>query len=113
MFENIVCPVLQDIDWKPAAPVTFWFARHGQSEYNLEDRIGGDSSITSKGQQFADALPALFGQILADHGEDHRFVGVWTSTLLRTIQTASKLPLPQVRYFQCVVGQDTLVISMS
>lgn len=88
---------MQEVDWQPPEPVTFWFARHGQSEYNVEDRIGGDSSITAKGQRFADALPALFGRVLQATGEDPRFISVWTSTLLRTIQTASKLPLPQVR----------------
>eukprot|EP00892_Ulva_mutabilis_P001012 jgi/Ulvmu1/10911/UM007_0088.1 len=86
----------EEVEWQPNRPVTFWFARHGQSEYNVEDRIGGDSSITAKGQRFADALPGLFGRVLRDVGEDPRFITVWTSTLLRTIQTASKLPLPQV-----------------
>lgn len=90
-------PPVQEVEWRPAEPVTFWFARHGQSEYNVEDRIGGDSSITAKGQRFADALPALFGRVLQAAGEDPRFISVWTSTLLRTIETASKLPLPQVR----------------
>lgn len=89
--------MLQEVEWRPSEAVTFWFARHGQSEYNVEDRIGGDSSITAKGQRFADALPALFGRVLQAAGEDPRFISVWTSTLLRTIQTASKLPLPQVR----------------
>ena len=76
--------------------MTFWFTRHGVSEYNLEDRIGGDSNITPKGQVFADTLPSLFGRVLQESGDDHRFISVWTSTLIRTIQTASKLPLPQV-----------------
>ena len=40
----------------------------------------------------------LFGHILKQTDEDHRFISVWTSTLLRTIQTASKLPLPQARH---------------
>lgn len=87
---------MQEVDWKPNAPVTFWLTRHGVSEYNLEDRIGGDSSITSDGQIYADTLPSLFGRVLQESCEDHRFISVWTSTLLRTIQTASKLPLPQV-----------------
>lgn len=57
---------MQVNEWKPAESVRFWFARHGQSEYNLEDRIGGDSSITPLGQTFADALPALFGRVLLE-----------------------------------------------
>jgi bisphosphoglycerate-dependent phosphoglycerate mutase len=94
---HVVSVRLQEVQWYPNAPVTFWLARHGVSEYNLEDRIGGDSSITPVGQKFAEALPSLFGHILQQNDEDHRFISVWTSTLLRTIQTAGKLPLPQVR----------------
>lgn len=93
--ETTIC-TMQEVEWKPEAPVTFWFTRHGVSEYNLEDRIGGDSNITPAGQVFADTLPSLFGRVLQESGDDHRFISVWTSTLIRTIQTASKLPLPQV-----------------
>jgi broad specificity phosphatase PhoE len=30
--------------------------RHGQSEYNVVERIGGDSGLTQKGDEFAHAL---------------------------------------------------------
>lgn len=35
---------------------TIYLSRHGESEYNLEDRIGGDSNLTPRGQQYARAL---------------------------------------------------------
>ena len=28
------------------------FTRHGQSEYNVEDRIGGDSGLTPRGEEY-------------------------------------------------------------
>ena len=37
-------------------PRPIWFTRHGQSEYNVEDRIGGDSSLTPRGEEYAHAL---------------------------------------------------------
>ena len=33
-----------------------YLSRHGESEYNVEDRIGGDSNLTLRGQQYAQAL---------------------------------------------------------
>ena len=35
---------------------TIYLSRHGESEYNLENRIGGDSSLSQRGQQYAQAL---------------------------------------------------------
>ena len=35
---------------------TIWLTRHGQSQYNLEDRIGGDPPLTERGQRYARAL---------------------------------------------------------
>jgi hypothetical protein len=33
-------------------PRPIYFSRHGQSEYNVEDRIGGDSALTSRGEEY-------------------------------------------------------------
>lgn len=62
-----------------------YFSRHGQSEYNVEDRIGGDSSLTEYGLQYARKL----GQRIAELDElpASRLV-VWTSCLKRTQETA-------------------------
>ena len=35
---------------------TIYLSRHGESKYNVEDRIGGNSSITERGHQYARAL---------------------------------------------------------
>ena len=35
---------------------TIFLSRHGESEYNVEDRIGGDSNLTPRGQLYARAL---------------------------------------------------------
>lgn len=64
-------------------PRTFWLTRHGQSVFNHQNRIGGDSPLSEAGERYRNALSRFFAR---------RPVGeIWTSTLQRTIQTASPL----------------------
>ncbi len=60
-----------------------FLVRHGQTFYNLEYRIGGDSGLTEKGFAQANAL--------ARHFADVRIPFVFTSTKLRTQQMAEPL----------------------
>uniref|UniRef100_A0A7S4UHH6 Fructose-2,6-bisphosphatase n=1 Tax=Paramoeba aestuarina TaxID=180227 RepID=A0A7S4UHH6_9EUKA len=62
-----------------------WLTRHGQSQYNTESKIGGDSALTQRGEKFA----VLLGPWANSHVEM-----VWTSTLKRSIQTAEHVSLP-------------------
>lgn len=57
-----------------------FLVRHGETFYNLEDRIGGDSSLTEKGQEQAEAL--------AEHFATVRIPIIFTSNHRRTLQTA-------------------------
>lgn len=66
-----------------------YFLRHGESEFILEDRIGGDPSITKDGTKFAKLLNNFFEEEIKKH-EGEKFT-VYTSTLKRTIQTAKNL----------------------
>lgn len=68
--------------------VTTWvrrlfLARHGQTPYNLEGRIGGDPPLSVRGQQQAAAL--------ARHMEGKHIPWIFTSTRLRSLQTAAPL----------------------
>lgn len=67
-------------------PNNIWLTRHGQSIYNTQDRVGGDSGLSPNGRLYAAAL--------AEFVKDIEVKTVWTSTLVRTIQTASRLGLP-------------------
>ena len=88
---------------------TIWLTRHGESQYNLENRIGGDPSLTESGVKYGLAL----GKFLQDYYQNKRLTdarnsvlsqnrpsftddmqsgcstktNVWTSTLNRTIET--------------------------
>lgn len=57
--------------------------RHGETFFNLEDRIGGDSGLTEKGQVQAEALARYFAP--------WRLPIIFTSNHKRTQQTASPI----------------------
>ncbi|RKP08626.1 6-phosphofructo-2-kinase-domain-containing protein [Thamnocephalis sphaerospora] len=70
-----------------------FFSRHGESMFNVEGKIGGDSLLSPRGEQYANALPQLIKDNLGSEN-----LTVWTSTMRRTIQTASKLPYPKLQW---------------
>ena len=37
----------------------FTFEQHGESQFNVQGKIGGDSLLSPRGMQYAEALPAL------------------------------------------------------
>mmetsp|Transcript_45216 Transcript_45216/g.110134 ORF Transcript_45216/g.110134 Transcript_45216/m.110134 type:complete len:574 (-) Transcript_45216:1243-2964(-) len=82
-------------------PRTFYLTRHGQSEYNLLGKIGGDSGLTPAGKEYARRLatfckeeiakvkPANGEEETSDSGEEkQRPCRLWTSTMRRTQETA-------------------------
>ena len=89
-----------------------WRTQHGESQFNLEGKIGGDSLLSPRGMQYAEALPALIRDNIGDAPLTVHlalawryqwswylsFLKVWTSTLRRTIQTASKLDYPKLTW---------------
>lgn len=67
-------------------PRPIYLTRHGESLYNVESRIGGDSLLSPRGEAFA---ARLSGFVAREIGE--RELSVYTSTLRRTIETARPL----------------------
>ncbi|CAL8367468.1 unnamed protein product [Lota lota] len=67
---------------------SIYLCRHGESNHNVDGRIGGDSELSGRGKQFA---AALHGFVEEHHLSDLK---VWTSQLRRTIQTAEELGVP-------------------
>ena len=66
--------------------------QHGESEHNFCGRIGGDTSLTARGRQYAGAL----GRYIRD--QNLPSLRVWTSWMKRTIQTAKYIDAPQERW---------------
>lgn len=63
-----------------------WLSRHGQSIFNTQHRVGGDSALSPNGRFYAESLSNFM--------QEQEIPVVWTSTLQRTIQTASRLGRP-------------------
>ncbi len=66
-----------------------YLVRHGQTRYNLEGRIGGDSELTSAGVRQAEAL--------GEHFRGYRIPYIFTSTRRRSHQTAEPIRREQER----------------
>ncbi len=64
-----------------------YLARHGQSEDNIFDRIGGDARLTEQGREQSRAMAAHFT------GQNIPYI--FTSALKRTIETASPVAISQ------------------
>lgn len=64
-----------------------WITRHGESEWNVLGRIGGDSPLSPRGREYAQNLAA---HVRAHFGAASD-LDVWTSTLRRTKQTAAPI----------------------
>ncbi|KAI8895770.1 histidine phosphatase superfamily [Globomyces pollinis-pini] len=73
---------------------SFYISRHGESMFNLEGKIGGNSTLSPQGQLFAEKLPEVIKSVAGDD------LVIWTSTLTRTIQTGSLLPYPKLQWKQ-------------
>lgn len=73
-------------------PRTIYLTRHGESEQNLDGRIGGDSNLSPRGHLYSAALSKFIKEQQIDG------LRVWTSWLKRTIQTVSDIPAPQERW---------------
>jgi len=67
-----------------------WLTRHGESAFNEVNLIGGDPNLAERGVVYARALAAHVDERFP--GRDD--VAVWTSSLQRTIETASHLKRP-------------------
>ncbi|GAA6061849.1 hypothetical protein JCM10212_000766 [Sporobolomyces blumeae] len=74
-------------------PRSIYFTRHGESQYNVDGQIGGDAPLSARGEKYMEALPKLIREKLGDTP-----LTVWTSTLRRTIQTASLLPYEKLTW---------------
>lgn len=74
-----------------ATPRNIFLSRHGESQYNVQGKIGGDSGLSERGWAYANALPGLVHDNIGDAK-----LTVWHSSMRRTGQTASLLDYPKL-----------------
>lgn len=68
-----------------------YLSRHGESIYNLEKKIGGDSDLSNNGIEYSKNLSRYFNS-------KNKNLVVWTSKLKRTIQTGKNLNFPKFEF---------------
>jgi len=64
-------------------PRPIYLCRHGESEYNVNERLGGDPHLSDKGRLYSQRLSKFVHKQL-----DVEDLNVWTSTMKRTIETS-------------------------
>jgi len=71
-----------------------YFSRHGESLYNVEDKVGGDPDLSDKGKIYAVELAKWFKKE-KEEGEMKNWsdVKIFTSTLTRAVTTANAIDL--------------------
>lgn len=74
-----------------------YLSRHGQSKYNQLKKIGGNPGLTDVGNCYAQWLGTFAASHICkdDFGNDTA-ARLWTSTMRRTIETASYIPHPRL-----------------
>jgi len=60
-------------------PRAIWLTRHGESEYNVQERIGGDSPLTHMGDEYAHAL----GDWVQNYDSGSLRIFLWVAALPR------------------------------
>ena len=71
-------------------PRPIWLTRHGESEFNVQGRIGGDSQLSPRGATYAQRLGAFMESLYpSDVTSPDGVLTVWTSCLRRTQLTAT------------------------
>jgi len=64
---------------------TFYMSRHGESEYNVDNRLGGDPPLTEKGRAYAEVLGEYLNNLELPN------LKIWRSSLQRTHMTAAHI----------------------
>ena len=77
-------------------PRSIYLTRHGESEYNKQKLIGGDSGLTPAGLEYATKLRSFVDK------ENLHNMKVWTSALKRTIQTSAHLKGQLIESFKAL-----------
>lgn len=73
---------------------TIYLSRHGESEFNLYGKIGGNSPLSTQGEKYAVNLAEYFKNLKLND------LCVWTSQLTRTRQTAAHIMAPTMSFPQ-------------
>lgn len=71
-------------------PRTIYLSRHGESEWNVSGKLGGDPPLTDRGKAYGMALKDFISKEFQEKGLE--LPRVWTSQLKRTRETVVHIP---------------------
>tara|TARA_B110000208_G_C11787244_1_gene436048 strand:- start:1707 stop:3095 length:1389 start_codon:yes stop_codon:yes gene_type:complete len=78
--------IMQNVNDLHSTRRNIYLSRHGQSEYNVLAKIGGDSALSAQGREYGVKLGEFASSVILREDAHAR---LWTSTLKRTIETGS------------------------
>ena len=99
---------------------TFYLTRHGQSEYNLLGKIGGDAGLSEAGMEYAKRLAAYAKEhigtepVVDEEGNETKKVRparLWTSTMRRTNETAQFIERTEIETDEDGYGEKCVICS--
>jgi broad specificity phosphatase PhoE len=73
-------------------PRPIYFTRHGESAFNIEDRVGGDPDLSDRGFKYAERLNQFCRGEL-ENGNIQKNTKILTSTLKRAVHTSNMLEI--------------------
>lgn len=73
-------------------PRPIYFTRHGESLFNIEDRVGGDPDLSERGYKYAERLNQFFKEE-KERGNITKQTKILTSTLKRAVTTANMIDI--------------------
>ena len=73
-------------------PRPIYFTRHGESVFNVEDKVGGDPDLSSRGYAYAKTLNVFFQEEVKQR-KINKNTRMYSSTLQRTKITAGAIDI--------------------
>jgi len=73
-------------------PRPIYFTRHGESLFNIENRVGGDPDLSERGYKYAERLGRFFKEE-KERGKLNERTNILTSTLKRAMTTANSIDI--------------------
>lgn len=83
--------IMQFLSALHTMPRSIYLTRHGQSEYNVLRKVGGDAGLSAKGEEYAVSLAGYVEEVVLAEDDHSR---LWTSSLRRTRDTARHIAHP-------------------
>lgn len=104
LVQSKIALFLLNLKYWDLRPTRIMMSRHGKSQYNLDDRIGGDSDLCEEGRQYVVQLDKYLQKSL----KGREAPSLLTSHLQRACSTAGGLHLSPTQGIQHLQALDEI-----